>query len=342
MESGQCSVDEQELVYVVTERAETVLSSIVPHKTIAPSEMKSILEPIVDALLFLHEKGFVHGRVKPSNIVQVNDQWKLSVEELIGAGEAATSNAGAGVYDAPEIASGNYSPAADVWSVGMIVVEAFASRTLEGAARRAELVPDWLPEPFGEIARRCLRTDPAERCSIAEVKTLLARDGFPTRVAAAPVVTEPASRFAEPEPVSRFAEPEPVPRFAEAEPVRTAHREKAAPERPSVAPALPFDETEPIELTPRSRLFANLEEEEDESKSRVVPILFVVLLVLGIVAVLGVRQYRLKILSLGDVLKSPAPTSQSSAPAQTAPNATAENQSTTHQGQAASQTLPTA
>lgn len=299
MESGRCTIDEKQLTYVVTERAETVLSSIIPHRTLDPSEMKSILEPIVGALSFVHEKGFVHGRLKPSNIVQTSGVWKLSVEELIGTGEIPKPGGESGIYDAPETADGNYSPASDVWSLGMILVEAFAHRSPESAANKDRMVPDSLPEPFLEIAHRCVRTNPAERCSIEEVKALLAdHESQPT-----------VPEFA---PQTRAADvPEP-------EQVQSEQKQEAA--QPVPEPALPFDETEPIELTPRSRLFATLEEEEDEPRSRAGAIWFGAIIVLGIVAVLGVRAYRIKILSVGNVLNPPA-ASQPSAQTQATSNA---------------------
>ena len=289
MESGQCAMDGKDLVYVVTERADAVLSERIPRKALNPSTASAILEPIVDALAFLHEKGFVHGRVKPLNIARVGEQWKLSLEELIGKsnGEAAAGEPGA--YDAPEVVSGRYTPACDVWSLGIIVVEAFTQQVPEAAENGSRPVPDSLPAPFLEIARRCLRRDPAERCSIADVRAILARN------AVSPSVAEPAQA----EPESRVA---PV----EVKPVRVAE-EKQRPE-----PSLPFEDAEPYELTPRSRLFSNIEEQETR-RSRLVPILFGLVILIGAGAVVGVREYRVKSLRVGDVLNGSA-TSQTSAP----------------------------
>ena len=308
MESGHCAVEGKELVYVVTERAEAVLSGIIPRKALDAATVKAILQPIVEALSFVHEKGFVHGRVKPPNIVRVGEQWKLSVEELIAADEVQRPTGESGAYDAPEVANGNYSPASDVWSLGIIVIEAFTQRIPDAGPNGSRTVPESLPEPFFEIARRCIRRDPAERCSIADVKAILER-------------YEPQPMAATSRPIRPDVEAPTLP----VEPVEAEPARKPKQERASAPPALPFEESEPIELTPRSRLFASMEEEE-ESKSRLVPILFGIVILVGAAAVIGVREYRIKSFRLGDVLN--LPTSSNSAQTKTPSTPQSQTQST--------------
>jgi outer membrane biosynthesis protein TonB len=299
METGRSAIDDKELVFVVTEKADTFLSEIIPRKALDSDKMADILDPIVDALCFLHGKGLVHGQVRPSNIVQVADQWKLSADELVTAGELKKLSGEPGPYDAPEAATGNFTPAADVWSLGTIVVEAFAQRTpaWDPASKTEAEIPDSLPEPFLEIARRCLRWDPGERCSITEVKTLVLRHKSPVGAKKfySATTTEPAAAgpriegaSAATEPLIKSAVARPI--SAVARPIPTEEAPREEPEKPTAEPSYPFGKVEPDELAPRSRLFADIDEEE-ERKSHVGLILLGILVLLGAGGYVAVRQH---------------------------------------------------
>src|SRR4051812_36992874 len=192
METGRYRLNDTDVAYVVSEKAETFLSGIVPRKALAPAKLTEILLPVVDALAFVHENGFVHGSVKPSSIALIHDEWKLSSDEMARSGEPLKLNRELDTYDAPELGSGMVTPAADMWSLGMIVVEACSQRTpVWNRDVAGDLgVPDWLPQPFQEIARECIRWDPAARISIAEVKQLLDQAEIRTTESAAAVIHE--------------------------------------------------------------------------------------------------------------------------------------------------------
>src|SRR5712692_4280747 len=70
-----------------------------------------------------------------------------------------------GVYDPPESAGGGVSPAGDVWSLGMTLVEALTQRlpVWERTEQGEPALPETMPEPFLDIARHCLRRDPQRR-----------------------------------------------------------------------------------------------------------------------------------------------------------------------------------
>src|SRR4029077_16629478 len=123
-ETGSCQLDKQVLLYVVKEYAEDNLAQILPHRALAPEEVRDLLEPALDALAFIHGKSLVHGRLRPSNVMAAQDQLKLSSDSLVRSGDLAGRVGPASVYDAPEIAQGNIMPASDVWSLGMTVMEA--------------------------------------------------------------------------------------------------------------------------------------------------------------------------------------------------------------------------
>ena len=116
---GHCNLGKKELLYVVMEYAEEDLSQILPHRPLTLAEARDMLESALDALAYVHGKGFVHGHMKPANIMAINDQLKLSSDGLCRMGESSGGLGKPGVYDPPETASGGISPAWDVWSLGM-------------------------------------------------------------------------------------------------------------------------------------------------------------------------------------------------------------------------------
>jgi TonB family protein len=172
---GRCEIDSVPLVYVVTEFADEVLAEILRERPLTPQETREMLVPALDTLAYLHGKGFVHSRLKPSNIMAVGDRLKLSADGLYLAGAIGWPSSERTVYDAPETARGPVGPAADIWSLGATLVEVLRQRPpgWDGAAASEPVVPGFIPQPFAAVARECLRTDPARRCTLEEIKTRL-------------------------------------------------------------------------------------------------------------------------------------------------------------------------
>jgi TonB family protein len=173
--TGRCQIDSAGLLYVVTEYAEEVLSEIIPERPLTPREANEMLAPVLDALFYLHEKGFVHGHLKLSNIMVVDNQVKLSGDSLEVTGELGKHFLALRVYDAPEVAIARISPAADVWSLGVTLVEALTQHppVWDRSTNREPAVPESIPQPFANIAQECLRFDPARRCTLSDVKARL-------------------------------------------------------------------------------------------------------------------------------------------------------------------------
>jgi len=93
---------------------------------------------------------------------------------------------------APESHAG-MTPAGDVWSLGMTLVEVLTQHApaWDAAGTRDPVVPEHLEAPFLDIARRCLRSDPRLRCSLAEIALAL----------------QPAASAAEARPIAAAAVP---------------------------------------------------------------------------------------------------------------------------------------
>jgi TonB family protein len=192
-ESGRCRFNGTPLLYVVMEYAEEDLSQILPHRPLAHAEVTELLPPVLDALSYLHSKGFVHGRIKPSNVLASGDQLKLSADQLIPTTESNSEFRRRDAYDAPETAAGIISPAGDVWSVGVTLVAALTQNVafVDDASPAGRDVPGTVPEPFRGIARECLHLDPKRRCSIPEIQARLQPAGRSVPVAPPPL---PSSR----------------------------------------------------------------------------------------------------------------------------------------------------
>ena len=173
--TGHCQINSARLLYAVMEYAEENLSQIIPERPLTPAETREMLPPVLDALSFLHERIFVHGHVKPSNIMVVDNQLKISWDRRHVAGQLRKRLPALRIYDAPELAGGTISPAADVWSLGVTLVETLTQKIAvrERSTTRDPVLPESIPQPFADIARQCLRADPAQRCTLGEVKAHL-------------------------------------------------------------------------------------------------------------------------------------------------------------------------
>lgn len=176
LQTGRDKVDETGVLYVVTEYAGEVLSGILPERPLTADETKQMLEPTINALEYLHDRGLVHGRLKPTNIMVVDERLKLSAENIRGATTIAPVPRTLDIYDAPERAAGKISPASDLWSLGVTVVESL-TRIPPAWNRSSEtepMVPPSVPNPFAQIARECLRQDATLRCTLDEISESLA------------------------------------------------------------------------------------------------------------------------------------------------------------------------
>src|SRR5215469_10781005 len=196
LECGLCRIEGLPYLYAVMECADDDLSQILPQRPLEPQEVSNLLPPVLDALCYLHRNGFVHGRVKPSNVMAAGNQLKLSSDQAAPVAQQNGQHRRRDVYDAPETAAGIISPAGDIWSVGATVVAALTQNlTLAETASPANRdLAETIPEPFRGVVRECLQLDPNRRGSLREIQEhmqLLAVPADATRSMAAPVEQVP-------------------------------------------------------------------------------------------------------------------------------------------------------
>lgn len=171
LDCGLCRLEGAAYLYVLMECADDDLSQILPERPLGTAEVSDLLPPVLDALSYLHKNGFVHGRVKPSNVLAAGDQLKLSSDQVSRVAQQ-DGHRRRDVYDAPETAAGIVSPAGDIWSVGVTLVAALTQNVTvaEAASPENRDLPETIPEPFRGIVRECLQLDPSRRGSLKEIQ----------------------------------------------------------------------------------------------------------------------------------------------------------------------------
>lgn len=154
------------------------------QELVAPEERQAwalhVLEQIARGLAALHARGFMHGDVKPANVV-VDDERRAVLVDL-GLAQAPGLRAGAGGtpgFMAPEAFEGERSVATDLYAVGAtafvllggeLAAAGSASRSLGEALRlsferpaRASDLPASTPPALRRLVQSLLATDPLER-----------------------------------------------------------------------------------------------------------------------------------------------------------------------------------
>jgi TonB family protein len=197
---GHTEVNGNDCVYIVTDLAEELLSQIIPERSLTVDEARQMLDPILNALDYLHKAGLVHGHLKPSNVLVVENDIRLSSDGLLPIGKPAPALLTNDIHTAPEIAREPVSPPADIWSLGVTLVEALTQQLpiWDAASDTEPILPASIPAPFAEIARRCLHTDPARRCTLAEIRAVLEGrvNSVPAKATRAPLPAPDQNRLA--------------------------------------------------------------------------------------------------------------------------------------------------
>ena len=348
-QGGRCRLADMDLLYVVMEYAEENLSEILPQRALTPAEARDMLGPVLDALSDLHAQGLVHSHLKPSNVLATSDQVKLSTDRLFPAGEIRTSTTKRTVYDAPETVNQALTPASDVWSLGVMLIEVLTQRVPTG--QHGSPSADSLPHPFREIAHHALQDDPRLRWTVAQIAASMnplaaaaAQSASPLSVPFSTVPPVPAARIQASKPAhitpppAPFVPPPPPSAPAPRRPL-FAPRAKApvapAPPLPVMPPLVPPLERGPVAappvipppvmpplVPPLSRPPAPMPMKVGGAKRDIVLPSFVIPLAVALLVVAGIIALP-KFLSRG-VESSPAPATKTSVARGVAPGPEAQ------------------
>ena len=168
---GRCRLANMDLLFMFMEHAESDLGRGLSAHPIGEKEAREVLGRLLDALRYIHSKGFAHSHIKPSNILAVGNQLKLSSDTVLPLGEPRPAYRPVDAYDAPEAASAPVAASSDVWSLGVTLVEVLTQQAPASSPENPSdpTVPSTIPQPFLDIAQHCLRRNPLERWTAAQI-----------------------------------------------------------------------------------------------------------------------------------------------------------------------------
>ncbi len=144
---------------------------------LGPQKAAYFLQGIAAGLSYLHERGIVHRDLKPGNIfyddgyVKIGD-YGLSKHISVSRHSGNTVSVGTVHYMAPEIGSGSYSKAIDIYALGVILYEMLTGRLPFTGSSFGEILmrhlkdrPDLagIDEPFRSVIAKALAKNPDDR-----------------------------------------------------------------------------------------------------------------------------------------------------------------------------------
>lgn len=141
--AGQDSADGVTRAWVVMERADESLAGVLVERALSEDEVGEMLRPAVAALAYLHKNGYAHGALRPSNVLAVGNQLKLSSDNAV-----------------PVSAGG--VPEDDIASLGALIVEALTERSPHGVIRHPA-------GRFAGIIRHCSEPNLAKRWTAEQI-----------------------------------------------------------------------------------------------------------------------------------------------------------------------------
>ncbi len=173
---------------------------------IPPEQIFRICGQVAAALAAAHADGLVHRDIKPGNVMVTQEGAKVvdfGLAAVAGPADPADPLFGTPAYLAPErLTGGPVEPASDVYALGVLMYRLLAGEspwtvdsTTQMLSAHVYVEPAPLPR-LGEVptqvsalVNQCLRKEPGERPSAAQVATTLAR----AVVLKPPVASSPAA-----------------------------------------------------------------------------------------------------------------------------------------------------
>ncbi|GET86235.1 protein kinase, putative [Leishmania tarentolae] len=148
--------------------------------------MAVLLRNVVEGLKFLHQKGIVHGDIKPQNVL-VPDSGPCKIADF-GISRRATTTVtsaieGTPFYMSPEATRGEVTVACDIWSFGIMMAQMLTGRLpYDASVRDYYLVSQFmcnkdvkrelhtpLKKPALDVFLACTQYDPAKRKTAKEL-----------------------------------------------------------------------------------------------------------------------------------------------------------------------------
>ncbi|MEO1376533.1 MAG: tetratricopeptide repeat protein [Cyanobacteria bacterium J06635_10] len=97
---------------------------IFPGKTLLSSQVLNILSEVLEILVFIHSRGISHRNLKPANIIRRESDGKLVLTDFGAPQEVVSNVVSSSEYMPIEQVHGNPQLNSDIYSLGMIAIEA--------------------------------------------------------------------------------------------------------------------------------------------------------------------------------------------------------------------------
>lgn len=174
-------------IFLATELGDSTLQRLVKApRRLSTEELRDLVRGISAALAHIHGEGAIHGDVKPANIIRVRGRWKLGDLGLLRTANRKQSGPAYGslTYMAPEMLRHEFSPANDIYSLGVTILNYFTGKFAhQGDSREAFVenlktqlpsVPESIRDPWRNLILGCLNRLPTERMTAAQVEAFVA------------------------------------------------------------------------------------------------------------------------------------------------------------------------
>ncbi|GMR45168.1 hypothetical protein PMAYCL1PPCAC_15363, partial [Pristionchus mayeri] len=159
---------------------------IVRKAKLEESEARHFFRQLVQAIAYIHDKGFAHRDLKPENLLLTEDLHLKVIDfglcaKPSGVFKPLETACGSPAYAAPELIKGTpyYGNEADIWSMGVLLYALlcgtlpFEDDNMQGLYRKimrgSYPVPDHLTPCSRQLLSRMLQVDPGQRITVKEL-----------------------------------------------------------------------------------------------------------------------------------------------------------------------------
>jgi serine/threonine protein kinase len=165
--AGESVLAGEPVIFLVSERADESLAAVLQERPLSEQETREMLEPVLATLAYLHQSGFTHSGLNPANVRAAGETLKLSCGTL-------------------RHTSADGDPADDMYSVGVLVVQALTRKIPEIDEDSGPYILREASEPLISLVRHCLEPDPARRWTAAQALAHLSPPKVPPPLRLAP------------------------------------------------------------------------------------------------------------------------------------------------------------
>lgn len=143
----------------------TLAKLVDQHGPLDPEHVAWITERVLNALMYMHYHGVIHGDIKPQNIIIQPESHTVVIVDfglsLVKPTRDVTSKGFTEYFAAPEqIRGGRVLPESDLYSLGMTMVYALSGDLDRVAAKE---VPTDVPDPLCKFIQRLIVRDMTAR-----------------------------------------------------------------------------------------------------------------------------------------------------------------------------------